>query len=102
MSHGTDVWLNNAQEFIRQKKATLSQVITVRDDIMNYLIDQGLEKGTAFKIMEFVRKGKPSKDPEGCGKFSNEMKEHDVAEWYIESCRRIKYMFPKDMQLLML
>lgn len=95
LSHGTDVWLNNAQEFIRQKKATLSQVITVRDDIMNYLIDQGLEKGTAFKIMEFVRKGKPSKDQEGWEKFSKEMKEHDVAEWYIESCRRIKYMFPK-------
>lgn len=95
LSHGTDVWLNNAQEFIRQKKATLSQVITVRDDIMNYLIDQGIEKGTAFKIMEFVRKGKPSKDPEGWEKFSNLMKEHNVAEWYIESCRRIKYMFPK-------
>lgn len=95
LSHGTDVWLNNAQEFIRQKKATLSQVITVRDDIMNYLIDQGIEKGTAFKIMEFVRKGKPSKDPEGWKKFSNLMKEHNVAEWYIESCRRIKYMFPK-------
>ena len=95
LSHGTDVWLNNAQEFIRQKKATLSQVITVRDDIMNYLIDQGIEKGTAFKIMEFVRKGKPSKDPEGWEKFSNLMKEHNVADWYIESCRRIKYMFPK-------
>lgn len=95
LSHGTDVWLNNAQEFIRQKKATLSQVITVRDDIMNYLIDQGIEKGTAFKIMEFVRKGKPSKDPEEWEKFSNLMKEHNVAEWYIESCRRIKYMFPK-------
>lgn len=95
LSHGTDVWLNNAQEFIRQKKATLSQVITVRDDIMNYLIDQGIEKGTAFKIMEFVRKGKPSKDPEGWKKFSDLMKEHNVAEWYIESCRRIKYMFPK-------
>ena len=95
LSHGTDVWLNNAQEFIRQKKATLSQVITVRDDIMNYLIDQGIEKGTAFKIMEFVRKGRPSKDPEGWQKFSDLMKEHNVAEWYIESCRRIKYMFPK-------
>lgn len=95
LSHGTDVWLNNAQEFIRQKKATLSQVITVRDDIMNYLIDQGIEKGTAFKIMEFVRKGKPSKDSEGWKKFSDLMKEHNVAEWYIESCRRIKYMFPK-------
>ena len=95
LSHGTDVWLNNAQEFIRQKKATLSQVITVRDDIMNYLIDQGIEKGTAFKIMEFVRKGRPSKDPEGWQKFSDLMKEHNVAEWYIESCRKIKYMFPK-------
>ena len=95
LSHGTDVWLNNAQEFIRQKKATLSQVITVRDDIMNYLIDQGIEKGTAFKIMEFVRKGRPSKDPEGWQKFSDLMKEHNVADWYIESCRRIKYMFPK-------
>lgn len=95
LSHGTDVWLNNAQEFIRQKEATLSQVITVRDDIMNYLIDQGIEKGTAFKIMEFVRKGRPSKDPEGWQKFSDLMKEHKVAEWYIESCRRIKYMFPK-------
>ena len=62
---------------------------------MNYLIDQGIEKGTAFKIMEFVRKGRPSKDPEGWQKFSDLMKEHNVAEWYIESCRRIKYMLPK-------
>lgn len=95
LSHGTDVWLNNAQEFIRQKEATLSQVITVRDDIMNYLIDQGIEKGTAFKIMEFVRKGQPTKNPEGWKAYSDLMKEHNVAEWYIESCRRIKYMFPK-------
>ena len=95
LSHGTDVWLNNAQEFIRQKQATLSEVITVRDDIMNYLIDQGIEKGTAFKIMEFVRKGKPSKDPEGWKKYSDLMKEKHVKDWYIESCRRIKYMFPK-------
>lgn len=95
LSHGTDVWLNNAQEFIRQKQATLSEVITVRDDIMNYLIDQGIEKGTAFKIMEFVRKGKPSKDLEGWKKYSDLMKEKNVKDWYIESCRRIKYMFPK-------
>lgn len=95
LSHGTDVWLNNAQDFIRQKQATLSEVITVRDDIMNYLIDQGIEKGTAFKIMEFVRKGKPSKDPEGWKKYSDLMKEKHVKDWYIESCRRIKYMFPK-------
>ena len=95
LSHGTDVWLNNAQEFVRSGKATLSEIITVRDDIMNYLIDQGIEKGTAFKIMEFVRKGRPSKEPEGWAKFSEMMKEKGVKDWYIESCRRIKYMFPK-------
>ncbi|MGL6114640.1 MAG: PolC-type DNA polymerase III [Cetobacterium sp.] len=95
LSHGTDVWLNNAQEFVRAGKATLSQVISVRDDIMNFLIDQGLEKGTAFKIMEFVRKGQPSKNPQQWEDYSNLMKEHNVPEWYIESCRRIKYMFPK-------
>lgn len=95
LSHGTDVWLNNAQEFVREGKATLSQVISVRDDIMNFLIDQGLEKGTAFKIMEFVRKGQPSKNPEKWEEYSNLMKENGVPEWYIESCRRIKYMFPK-------
>ena len=95
LSHGTDVWLNNAQEFIRQGTATLSEVITVRDDIMNYLIDNGMEKGVAFKIMEFVRKGKPSKEPEQWEKYSDMMKEKNVKEWYIESCKRIKYMFPK-------
>ncbi|MGL5057168.1 MAG: DUF655 domain-containing protein, partial [Fusobacteriaceae bacterium] len=63
--------------------------------IMNYLIDQGIDKGTAFKIMEFVRKGQPSKNPEGWEKYSELMKEHKVKDWYIESCRRIKYMFPK-------
>lgn len=95
LSHGTDVWLNNAQQFIREGKATLSDVITVRDDIMNYLIDNGIEKLTAFKIMEFVRKGKPSKDPEQWQKYSNILKEKNVKDWYIESCKRIKYMFPK-------
>lgn len=95
LSHGTDVWLNNAQEFVRDGKATLSEIITVRDDIMNYLIDQGIEKGTAFKIMEFVRKGRPSREPEGWAKYSDMMKEKGVKDWYIESCRRIKYMFPK-------
>ena len=95
LSHGTDVWLNNAQEFVKQGKATLSEVISVRDDIMNYLIDCGIEKGTAFKIMEFVRKGMPSKNPEQWEKYSELMKEHKVEDWYIESCRRIKYMFPK-------
>lgn len=95
LSHGTDVWLNNAQEFVREGKATLSQIISVRDDIMNFLIDQGLEKGTAFKIMEFVRKGQPSKNVNQWKDYSDLMKEHGVPEWYIESCRRIKYMFPK-------
>ncbi len=95
LSHGTDVWLNNAQEFVKGKKATLSEVISVRDDIMNFLIDSGIEKGTAFKIMEFVRKGRPSKEVEQWDEYSKLMKEHNVADWYIESCRRIKYMFPK-------
>ncbi|MGL4999318.1 PolC-type DNA polymerase III [Cetobacterium sp.] len=95
LSHGTDVWLNNAQEFVREGKATLSQIISVRDDIMNFLIDQGVEKGTAFKIMEFVRKGQPSKNVGQWKEYSDLMKEHGVPEWYIESCRRIKYMFPK-------
>ncbi|MBP6322399.1 MAG: PolC-type DNA polymerase III [Fusobacteriaceae bacterium] len=95
LSHGTDVWLNNAQEFVRSGTCTLSEVISVRDDIMNYLIDQGIDKGTSFKIMEFVRKGQPSKNLEGWEKYSQLMKEHKVKDWYIESCRRIKYMFPK-------
>ena len=95
LSHGTDVWLNNAQEFVKKGEATLSEVISVRDDIMNFLIDSGIEKGVAFKIMEFVRKGRPSREPEQWEKYSNLMKEHKVAEWYIESCKRIKYMFPK-------
>ena len=95
LSHGTDVWLNNAQEFIKQGKATLSEIISVRDDIMNFLIDSGIEKVTAFKIMEFVRKGMPSKNAEQWENYSQLMKEHKVPDWYIESCRRIKYMFPK-------
>ena len=95
LSHGTDVWLNNAQEFVRSGEATLSDIITVRDDIMNYLIAQGLDKGKAFKIMEFVRKGRPSKEPEQWEEYSNLMKKHHIKEWYIESCKRIKYMFPK-------
>ncbi|ADO83110.1 PolC-type DNA polymerase III [Ilyobacter polytropus] len=95
LSHGTDVWLNNAQEFVRKGEATLSEIISVRDDIMNYLIDSGIEKGTAFKIMEFVRKGRPSKEADAWKDYSKLMKEHNVPDWYIESCRRIKYMFPK-------
>ena len=90
LSHGTDVWLNNAQEFIRQGYTDLSHSICCRDDIMIYLIAQGVEAGHAFKIMEAVRKGKGLKPEDEAA-----MKEANVPEWYMESCRRIKYMFPK-------
>ena len=95
LSHGTDVWLNNAQEYVRNGTATLSEIITVRDDIMNYLIDNGLDKSVAFTIMEFVRKGQPTKNPEKWKEYSKIMKEHKVKQWYIDSCEKIKYMFPK-------
>ncbi len=90
LSHGTDVWLNNAQEWIRQKKATLSDVIACRDDIMNYLIKKGMNVSKAFKIMENVRKGKGISEEN-----EKDLKEFGVPEWYIESCKRIKYLFPK-------
>ena len=89
-SHGTDVWINNAQEFIKSGLATMKDAISTRDDIMNYLILKGLPNKTAFKIMENVRKGKGITQEE-----ADLMEENDVPEWYIESCRRIKYMFPK-------
>ncbi|CAM3092386.1 PolC-type DNA polymerase III [Streptobacillus felis] len=95
LSHGTDVWLNNAQEYVRDGVATLSEVITVRDDIMNRLIDKGMDKSEAFNIMEFVRKGQPSKNKEKWAEYKNSMMANNIDEWYIESCEKIKYMFPK-------
>ncbi len=96
LSHGTDVWLGNAQSLIEQGTVTLQDAICCRDDIMIYLIKMGLPPNDAFKIMESVRKGKVAKGKEPkWEEYKALMKEHDVPDWYIKSCEKIKYMFPK-------
>ena len=95
LSHGTDVWLGNAQELIANNVVPFKDTIGCRDDIMVYLMYNGLEPIKAFKIMEFVRKGKASKDPETWKKHVETMKNANIPEWFIGSCAKIKYMFPK-------
>ena len=101
LSHGTDVWANNCQNLVLGTtefgKIPFSEVIGCRDDIMVYLIENGLQPKMAFDIMEFVRKGKAAKhsDPEKWSKYINAMNEHNIPNWYSWSCERIAYMFPK-------
>lgn len=95
LSHGTDVWLGNAQELIANNIVPFKDTIGCRDDIMVYLMYNGVKPIKAFKIMEFVRKGKASKDPETWKEHVKTMQEANIPDWFIGSCQKIKYMFPK-------
>ena len=95
LSHGTDVWLGNAQELIQKNIVPFKETIGCRDDIMVYLMYHGVKPIKAFKIMEFVRKGKASKDVETWKEHVKTMQEADIPDWFINSCQKIKYMFPK-------
>ena len=95
LSHGTDVWNGNARDLILDGTCEFSKVIGCRDDIMNYFISCGIDKGKSFKMSEFIRKGKVGKEPEKWVEYKELLNEHKVPEWYIKSCEKIKYMFPK-------
>ena len=95
LAHGTNVWQGNVRELIVNNVASFSEVVGCRDDIMVSLMNYGMEPSAAFKISEFVRKGKPKKEPDNWIPLASQMREYSVPEWFIECCRKIEYMFPK-------